>query len=130
MERERRDHHQMLGHASSGIAITKSESRQALRAVVGNLHAAHFLKRAIRLRGVANELRGVAVNLVEIRVIRAEPTIGRAAGHGSVEPPGGAVSRNLWASRIAGYFEAITVDPVAADVAVAEVRRIHHFIIR
>src|SRR6202020_3005985 len=124
-ERERR-HPWVLVPASSGIAITKSESRQTLRTVVRNLHAAHFLERAIRLRGVANELRGVAVNLVEIRVIRAEPTIGRAAGHGSVEPPGGAVSRNLWASRIAGDFEAITVDPLALAVAVAEVRRIQH----
>src|SRR5580698_9795097 len=100
MERERRDHHQMLGHASSGIAITKSESRQTLRTVVGNLHAAHFLERAIRLRGVANELRGVTVNLVEIRVIRAKPAIGRAAGHGSVEPPGGAVSRRSEERRV------------------------------
>src|ERR1700722_4923348 len=117
MERERRDHHQMLGHASSGIAITKSESRQTLRTVVGNLHAAHFLERAIRLRGIAHELRGVAVDLVEIRVVRAKPTVGRAAGHGSVEPPGGAVSRNLRARWIARDFQAVTVDAVAADIA-------------
>src|ERR687892_880375 len=55
------------------------EARQALRAVVGNGRAGDFLQRAVRLRPVPDQLRGVAVQLVQIRRVRREPVVARAA---------------------------------------------------
>src|SRR5262245_54107438 len=106
-----------------------SESRQTLRAVVRNLYAGNLLERAVRLSGVAHQFRGIPVDLVEKGAIRREPVVGRAADHGSVEPPGGAVSRNLRARGVARDLEAAAVDVEAADVAVAEVRRVHGLVV-
>src|SRR5215468_222668 len=102
--------------------FSESESRQALRAVVGNLHAGDLVERPVRLRGVTHQLRGIAVDLIKIRAIRRDPVVGWAAGDVATEPPGGAVSRNLRARGVAGDFQAAAVDAIAADVAVAEVR--------
>src|SRR5262249_13373336 len=108
----------------------KSESRQALRAVVGNLHAADLIERSVRLRGVTHQLRGIAVDLVKKRAIRGDPAVGWTAGDVSTEPPGGAVARNLGTRRIARDFQAFAVDAIAADVAVAEIRRVDGAVIR
>src|SRR5215468_8905292 len=83
-----------------------SESRQALRAVVGNLHAGDLVERPVWLRSVTHQFRGIAVDLVKIRAIRRSPVVARAAGDVSTEPPGGTVSRNPRARRIAHDFQA------------------------
>src|SRR6516164_11731258 len=44
------------GHARTRLAGFESESRQPLRTVVGDLHAADLVERTIRLGGVANQL--------------------------------------------------------------------------
>jgi len=110
--------------------LMKSESRKPLRTVVGNLDIADFRQRPVRLSGIANQLRGIPVDLVEIRAVRRDPAIGGTAGHRSVQSPGGAVPRDPRARRIARDFQAAPIDVVAADVAVAEVRRVHRSIIR
>src|SRR5580692_2954416 len=102
----------------AGAATWGSEPGQALRAVVGNLHTRDFLQGAVRMRGVADQLRGIPIDLIEIRAIRRDPVVGRATGHGSVERPGGAVSRNLRARRVLRDFQAAIVDVEGADVAV------------
>src|SRR5262245_176702 len=83
------------GGAEGRPVAAASESRQTLWAVVRNLYAGNLLERAVRLSGIAHQFRGIPVDLVEKDAIRCEPVVGRAADHGSVEPPGGAVSRNL-----------------------------------
>src|SRR5215471_6611241 len=110
--------------------FAESESRQALRAVVRNLHAGDLVERPIRLRGVTHQFRGIAVDLVKIRAIRRDPVVGRATGDVSTEPPGGAVSWNLRARRIARDFQATAIDAIAADVAVAEVRGVDGAVVR
>ena len=45
-------------------ALGELKSRQALRTVVRDLDAGHFLERTVWLRGVANQLRSVPVDLV------------------------------------------------------------------
>src|SRR5262245_40024492 len=112
------------------VRAAESESRQALRAVVGNLHTGDLVERPVRLRGIAHQFRGIAVDLVKKRAIRREPAVGRAAGDVSTEPPGGAVSRNPGARRIARDFQAAAVDAIAADVAVAEVRGVDGPVVR
>ena len=82
------------------------------------------------MRGVADQLRGIPIDLIEIRAIRRDPVVGRATGHGSVERPGGAVSRNLRARRVLRDFQAAVVDVEGADVAVAEVRSEHRSVVR
>src|SRR5262249_50816979 len=99
-----------------------SESGQTLRAVIRNLHTADLAERPVRLRRVTHQFRRIAVDLVKIRAVRRDPAVGWAAGDVSTESPGGAVSRNLRACRVARDFQAGSVDTVAADVAVAEVR--------
>src|SRR5262249_21538500 len=116
--------------AGTRPVVAASESRQALRAVVRDLHAGELLERTVGLGRVPNQLRGIAVNLVKIRTIRRDPVVGRAAGDVSTEPPGGAVSRNLRARRIARDFEAAAVDVIAADIAVAEVRSVDSPVVR
>src|SRR5262245_26264135 len=108
----------------------RSESRQALRAVVRDLHAGDLLERTVRLSSVTAQLCGVPVGLVEIRAIRCDPAVRRAAGDVSTEPPGGAVSRNFLARGIARDFQVAAVDVVAADIAVAEVRSEHRSVVR
>src|SRR5215472_1630598 len=109
---------------------TGSESCQALRAVVGNLHAGDLVERPVRLRGVTHQFRGIAIDLVKIRAVRRDPAVGGATGDVSTEPPGGAVSRNLGARRIARDFQAAAVDVIAADVAVAEVCGVYGAVVR
>src|SRR5262245_61635542 len=91
----------------------ESESRQALRAVVGNCHAGDLLERTIRMSGVPHQFRGICVDLVEIGAIWRDQVVARAADHGSVEPPGGAVSRNLRARGVGRDFQSAAVDVVA-----------------
>src|SRR5260370_42289127 len=59
--------------------LSESESRQALRAVVGDGDTGNLLKRAVWPRGVPPQLRGVPVDLVEIGAIWRNPAIARAA---------------------------------------------------
>src|SRR5262249_56611156 len=65
-----------------------------------------------------------------IRPIRRDRVVARAAGDVSTEPPGGTVSRNPRARRIAHDFQAAAVDVIAADVAVAEVRGVDGPVVR
>src|SRR5262249_33654358 len=69
-------------------------------------------------------------DLVKISTIGRDPVVARAAGDVSTEPPGGAVSRNPGACRIARDFQATAVDVIAADVAVAEVRGVDGPVVR
>src|SRR5262245_16244593 len=82
------------------------------------------------MRGVAHQFRSIPVDLVEIGSIRRDPVVARAAGDVSAEPPGGAISRNPGARRIARDFEAAAVDVIATDVAVAEVRGVDGPVVR
>src|SRR5262249_52555945 len=107
-----------------------SESRQALRAVVGDLHTRDLLERTVRLRRVAHQLRGIPVDLVEIGAIRRQPAIARAAAHDSIDRSEGAISRNNRARGILRDGELFAVDAEAAEVAVAEGRRIYESVIR
>src|SRR5215510_5250569 len=106
-----------------------SESRQALRAVVGNLRAGDFLERTVGLRRVAHQLRGVAVDLIQIGTIRRNPAIAGSTRHARVETSGGPVARNLRARGILRDGEPVAVDAEAADVAVPEVRRKYESVI-
>src|SRR6266481_2523235 len=63
----------------AGPRWEESESRQPLRAVVGNPHAGDLLKRTVWLCGVPHQLRGVPVDLVEIGAIWRNPAIARSA---------------------------------------------------
>src|SRR5882762_4182252 len=111
-------------------ARARSESRQALRAVVGDGRAGDFLQRTVRLGGVAHQFRGIPVNLVEIGAIRREPVVARAAADGSIQRPEGAISRHFRARRILCELQPFPIDVVAADVAVAEVRSVDRSVIR
>ena len=68
--------------ARSRTALRGSESRQALWAVIGNVHTGDLLQRTVRLRRVPHQLRGIAVDLVEIGSIGRNPAIARSAGDG------------------------------------------------
>src|SRR6516225_8234314 len=98
--------------------LTTSESRQTLRAVVGNLRAGDLFERTVRLRRIAHQLRGIPVDLVEIGAIRRNPAITRSTGDGCVETPGGAIARNLRACLVLRDEELFAVDAVAAKAAV------------
>src|SRR4029077_13857968 len=115
---------------SPASSLPQSESGKSLRTIVWNLHASNFLERAIRLRRVTHQLRGVPIDLVEIVSIRRNPAITRAAANISTERPVGAVSRDLRARRIARDAELSTVDVEGGDVAVPEVRSVQHSVIR
>src|SRR5262245_12303910 len=78
----------------------KSESCQPLRTVVRYRDAGALLERAVRLGRVAHQLRGIAVDLVEIGAIRRNPAIGWSAGDGRVETSSGAIARHLRACGI------------------------------
>src|ERR1700730_11356371 len=108
----------------------QSESRQPLRTVIGEFHSGHFRERAVRLRGVTDEFRGMPINLIQESAIWRHPVVGWSAGDGCVESSGGAVSRNLWARWILRDLEPFAIDSVAADVAVTEIRRKHELVIR
>ena len=66
------------------VEEVRSEPRKPLRTVVGDLDAADLLQRAVRLGAVANQLRRVAVDLIEIGPVRRYPAIAGPAGHGPV----------------------------------------------
>src|SRR5262249_62316955 len=118
------------GGAGARPRRAASESGQPLWAVVGDLDAGDLLERAIRLRRVAHQLRGIPVDLVEIGAVGRNPVIGRPAGDGGVETSGGAITRYLGGCGILGDAEVDAVDPEGADVAVTEVRRIHEPVVR
>src|SRR5216684_3260771 len=107
-----------------------SESRQALRAVVGNIRAGDFVQRTVRLNGVTDQLRGIPVDLVEIGVVGRQPAIARTAGNDSIEPPEGSISGNLGAREILRDGEDVAVDAIAGDVAVTEDCAEHQPVIR
>src|SRR5215470_2933892 len=50
------------GHFIAPAPGGHSKTREALRTVVWNLDAGHFFERTVRLRGVANQFRCVAVD--------------------------------------------------------------------
>src|SRR5215471_12468706 len=93
----------------------KSETREPLRTVVRNLDAGDLCQRSVWLSGVSNQLRGISVDLIEIRAIRRDPAIGGATGHRSVQSSGGAVSGNSGTCRILGDLQATSVDVIATD---------------
>src|SRR5579863_1670090 len=99
-----------------------SESRQPLRTVVRDRHAGNFLQRAIRLGSVADQLRGVPVDLVEKGAIRRDPVIAWAAADVSTKPPEGAIALDNRTCGILGDFEFEAVDVECGDVAVPENR--------
>ena len=107
-----------MGHIARPIAPqlagAHSKSRQALRAVVGNFHTGDLSERAVPVSGVAHQLRGIPVDLVEVGAIWSNPAIARAAAHGSI-----AIASNLWAWWILRDTELGAVNPAAADVAVS-----------
>src|SRR6202007_2544351 len=107
-----------------------SESRQTLRAVVGDCDACNLLKRTVWLSGLTYQFRRIPVDLVGIFAIRSQPVIAGAAANRSVDRPEGAISWNLWARRILRGGEHVTVDAEAAEVAVNAVRTKHESVIR
>jgi hypothetical protein len=70
--------------------------------------------------GVAHQLRGIPVDLVEVGAIWRNPAIARAATHGSIDRSEGAIASNLRACWILRDTELGAVNPAAADVAVTE----------
>src|SRR5215472_3528503 len=108
----------------------KSESRQALRTVVGNFYADDLAERPVRTSGVAHQLRSIPVDLVEVGAIRGKPAVARSAAHGSIDRPEGPISLDLRRRRVLRDSELGAVDPKAADVAVTEIRCVHQAIIR
>src|SRR5262249_53184662 len=112
------------------LSLTHSEPRQALGAVVGDRNLGDLLERTVRLAGVADELRGVAVDLVQVGAVRREPIVARSAGHGWGQTSSGAIARYLRARGVLRDLQAPAVDVKATDVAVAEVRREDEPVIR
>src|SRR5215469_7369301 len=110
--------------------MARSESRQALRTVVRNPYAGDFSERTVRLCGVADQFRRIAIDLVEMRTVGRDPDIAGTAAHRAVEGTKSAIARNPRARRILGDFETVTVDAIAADVAVAKIRRIDGLVVR
>src|SRR5580704_6964990 len=99
-----------------------SESRQPLRAVVGDGDTGNLLQRAVWLGGVPDQLRGVPVDLVEKGAIRRHPIVARAAADVSTKPPEGAIALDVWARRILRNSDLGAVDMEGGDVAVPENR--------
>src|SRR5258708_10950922 len=79
----------------AAVSWANSKSRQALRAVVGNFHTGDLSERAVPVSGVAHQLRGIPVDLVEVGAIWRNPAIARAAAHGSIDRSEGAIASNL-----------------------------------
>src|ERR1700756_1565362 len=115
----------------AGPVEPESESRQSLRAVVGNRDAGYFFQRAVRLRGVPHQLRSVPVNLVQKFTIRRDPAVARATADVSTEPSEGAIALDLGARRILRDSDLETVvDIEGGDVAVPENRSVQASVIR
>src|SRR5262249_48753064 len=107
-----------------------SESGQALRAVVGDLHAGDLFERTVRSRGVAHQFRGIPVDLVEVGSIGRDPVIARSATDISTQRPEGSIARDLRTRGIFRDLQPATIDSVAAEIAVPEVRRVYESIVR
>src|SRR4029077_11382872 len=119
------------GSSCSSRALgAESESRQTLRAVVGDLDACDLLKRTVWLGGVAHQFRSISIDLVEIGAIWRNPAIARATANHSINSSESSISRDLRARGVLRDREHAAVDAVAADVAVTEVRREHPAVIR
>src|SRR5260370_5095324 len=103
-----------------------SAARQALTGLVRNARAGDLLQRAVRLDGIAAQLRSVRVDLVEVGSAGAYPAVARAATEGPIERAEGAIAGNLRACRVFGDGQHVALDAEAGDVAVAEVRRERH----
>src|SRR5262249_53472564 len=108
----------------------KSESCQALRAVVGNRDAGYFFQRAVRFGGVAHQFRGIPVNLVQIGAIRRDPIVAGAAADVSTKPPEGAIALDVGACGILRDSDLEAVDMEGTEVAVPENRSVQESIIR
>src|SRR5580700_11493461 len=109
--------------------LAASESRQTLRAVVGDCDAGHLFQRAIRLSGVPHQLRRIPIDLVEKCAIRRNPVIARSAADVSTKPPEGAIALDLGARRILRDFDFEAVDVEGGDVAVPENRSVQESVI-
>src|SRR5689334_14247392 len=94
---------------ASALLWAESESRQALRAVVGDRDACNLLKGTVRLSGVAHQFRSIPVDLVEIFAIRRQPAIAWAAANHSIDCSESAISRDLRACRILRDFQPFAV---------------------
>src|SRR5580700_9204682 len=114
---------------SSRPLAEESEPRQPLRAVIGNRNAGDLLKRAVWLRGVPYQLRGVPVDLVEKGAIRRNPAIARSAADVPTKPPECAIALDFGARRILRDFDLGAVDMEGGDVAVPENRSVHESVI-
>src|ERR1700740_3561600 len=106
-----------------------SESRQTLRAVVGDGDTGHLLERAVWLGGVPHQLRRIPVDLVDKGASRRNPLIARSAADVSTKPPEGAIALDNRTCGILGDFEFEAVDVEGGDVAVAENRSVQEPVI-
>src|SRR6266851_10015519 len=97
----------------------ESESRQALRTVVGDGDTGNLHQRAVRFRGVPHQLRRIPIDLIQVFTIRRNPAVARAAADVSTKRPEGAIALDLGARRILcdSDLEAV-VDMECGDVAV------------
>src|SRR5215813_15455180 len=111
------------------MSRAQSESRQTLGAVVRDCNAGDFIQRSVWLRRISDEFRGVPVDLIEIRSVWRKPVVARSTADVAAECPERAVSRNLGAGGVLRDLQPLAVDVKRADVAVAEVRRIHDAVI-
>src|ERR1700730_7461902 len=102
-----------------------SESRQTLRAVVGDGDTGNLLQRAVGSSGVPHQLRGVPIDLVEKGAIWRHTIVARAATDVSTKRPEGAIALDVGACRILrdSDLEAV-VDMEGGDVAVPENRSV------
>src|SRR5262245_6350104 len=112
------------------MSCMQSESRQALRAVVGDRDAGDLLQRTVVVCGVADEFGGVSVNLKQVRAVRRNPVVARSAGDGCIETSGRSIAWNSRARGILRDLQAPAVDTKRADVAVTEIRCVDHSVIR
>src|SRR5207244_5431403 len=95
-----------------------SDSCQALRTLVRNIRAGDHFQRAIGVNGVTAQLRGIGVQLIEVRAGWADPVVAWTAAHRAVERAECPVARHLRARRVLRDVEDIAFDAVARDVAV------------
>src|SRR6266403_1797510 len=107
----------------------ESESRQTLRAVVGDGDTGNLLERAVWFGGVPHQLRGVPVDLVEIGAIRRNPVITRSTADVSAKSPEGAIALDVGARRILRDSDLGAIDMERGDVAVPENRSVQESVI-